>query len=77
MAVKVTVVSPSKNRISINNQDRTQIRTVGIIPENSNSLDGLSDVDASDPDNNETLVYDEVSGKYVVKTLPVVNGGTF
>lgn len=77
MSVKVTVVSPSKNRISINNQQRTQIRTVGIIPEKSATLAGLNDVDASDPDNNETLVYDEVSGKYVIKTLPLINGGTF
>jgi hypothetical protein len=77
MAVKVTVVSPSKNRISINNQQRTQIRTVGIIPENAGTLSSLSDVDASDPDNNETLVYDEVSGKYVIKILPNISGGTF
>lgn len=77
MAVKVTVVSPSKNRISINNQSRSTIRTVGIIPENANELGGLNDVDASDPNNNETLVYDESTGKYVVKTLPIITGGTF
>lgn len=77
MSIKVTVVSPSKNRISINNQERKQVRSVGIVPENSNSLEGLSDVDASDPDNNETLVYDESTGKYVVKTLPIITGGTF
>ena len=77
MAIKVTVVSPGKNRISINNQDRKQIRTVGITPERTNLLANLQDVDASDPDNNETLVYDEATGKYVVKTLPIITGGTF
>ena len=77
MAVKVTVVSPGKNRISINNQERKQIRTVGIVPENASTLAGLKDVDSSDPDNNETLVYDEATGKYVVKTLPIISGGTF
>jgi hypothetical protein len=79
MAIKVTVVSDNKNRISINNQNRTSIRTVAIMPDisASGSLASLSDVDASDPDNNETLVYDEASGKYVVKTLPNINGGTF
>jgi hypothetical protein len=77
MAVKVTVVTPSKNRISINNQQRTQIRTVGIVPDNASTLAGLKDVNASDPDNNETLVYDEASGKYVIKTLPNISGGTF
>ena len=77
MAVKVTVLSTPKNRISINKQDRKQIRSVGVSPENASTLSGLKDVDASDPDNNETLVYDEATGKYVIKTLPIVNGGTF
>lgn len=79
MAIKVTVNSTPKNRISINNQTRKSVRTVSVIPDVSavNKLSGLSDVDATDPDNNETLVYDEASGKYVVKTLPIVDGGTF
>lgn len=79
MAVKVTVVSDNKNRISINNQNRTNIRTVAVMPQVDafNTLTSLIDVDASDPDNNETLVYDEASGKYIVKTLPSISGGTF
>jgi hypothetical protein len=80
MGVKVTLVSDQKNRISINSQNRTQIKTVAITPDLSglnSSLASLSDVDASDPDNNETLVYDDTTGKYVVKTLPNINGGTF
>lgn len=79
MAVKVTLVSDRKNRVSINNQNRTSIRTVSISPDLSSvgSLAVLTDVDASNPNNNETLVYDEASGKYVVKELPIINGGTF
>lgn len=79
MAVKVTVNSVSPNRVSINNQQRTTIRTVGIVPnlDTANRLSLLTDVDASDPDNNETLVYDQTLNKYVIKTLPVVNGGSF
>ena len=78
MAVKVTVNSVSPNRVSINNQQRTTIRTVGITPAvQEGRLANLSDVDASDPDNNEILVYDETSNKYVIKTLPNINGGTF
>jgi hypothetical protein len=80
MAVKVTVNSVSPNRISINNQQRTTIRTVGVVgPEASlvNQLSDLTDVDATDPDNNETLVYDETTQKYVIKILPNINGGTF
>jgi len=77
--VKVSVVSNPKNRIAISNQQRTSIRTVAISPDMTvvNSLDALNDVDASDPNENETLVYDEASGKYVVKILPNINGGTF
>lgn len=79
MGVKVTLVSDQKNRISINSQNRTQIKTVAVTPDFTgvSSLAGLSDVDASDPDNNETLVYDDATGKYVVKTLPNIDGGSF
>ena len=76
MAVKVTVNSVSPNRISINNQQRTTIRTVGITNQETR-LSDLTDVDATDPDNNETLVYDEVLNKYVIKILPKIDGGIF
>jgi hypothetical protein len=77
MAIKVVVNSASSNRVSINNQQREMIRTVGITPTVSNRLSGLIDVDASDADNNETLVYDASTGKYVVKEIPIINGGDF
>jgi hypothetical protein len=76
MAVKVTVNSSSPNRVSINNQQRTTIRSVGLANQDT-KLENLTDVDASDPDNNEILVYDETLNKYVIKTLPNINGGTF
>jgi hypothetical protein len=71
------IITSPQIRVSINNQDRKQIRAVGLAPGNVNQLVKLTDVDATDPDNNETLVYDEASGKYVIKTLPIVSGGTF
>ena len=77
MAVRVTVNSIPKTRVSINSEKRDTIRTVGIGIVPSTRLSDLTDVEASDPDNNETLVYDATSGKYVVKELPIVNGGTF
>lgn len=77
MATKVVVRSSSPNRISINNQQRQTIKTVAIASASTNRLESLVDVDASDPDNNETLVYDASSGKYVIKPLPAVDGGTF
>lgn len=75
MGIKAYVNSTPRDRISINTQNRSTIRTIGVGA--ASSLAGLIDVDLSDPDNNETLVYDSTSGKYVVKTLPVVDGGNF
>lgn len=65
MAIKVTLVSDTKNRISINNQQRKTIRTVAVTPDlgTLSSLGSLSDVNATDPNENETLVYDEATGK--------------
>jgi hypothetical protein len=79
MAIKVTLVSDTKNRISINNQQRKTVRTIAVTPDLSSisTLGSLSDVNATDPNENETLVYDEATGKYIVKTLPNISGGTF
>lgn len=77
MGTKVIVNSVSPNRVSINNQQRTTVRTIGIPPNNIKKLAELQDVDASNPNTNETLVYDETLNKYVVKVLPVVDGGAF
>jgi hypothetical protein len=78
MAIKITtgksnklnVTTTPKNRISINTGGGTGASAIDTITE-------LRDVDASDLDNNETLVYDEGSGKFVVKEIPIINGGTF
>ena len=67
-------------RVSVNKQQRTTIRTVGISPAVTvpiTKLADLEDVDSSDPDNNETLVYDSVTQKYVVKALPLIDGGSY
>ena len=81
MGIKVSVNSVPKSRVSINTQQRNSVRTVfiptGETVEKADTIVELKDVDASDVDNNETLVYDEVSGKFVVKTLPIIDGGTF
>ena len=78
MSIRVTVNSVPKNRVSINTRKQETVRSVGIAPSQSDQfLSGLRDVDASNPDNNETLVYDASTGKYVVRELPNLNGGTF
>jgi hypothetical protein len=73
---KITVITQPKNRIMINNSQKAQIKNV-TTPVTINKLAQMLDVDASSIDNNETVVYDEVSGKFVVKELPIINGGTF
>jgi hypothetical protein len=40
-------------------------------------LSQITNVDASNPKDNDVLVYEEDSNKYVVKTLPIVQGGKF
>ena len=77
MSIKVIVNSIPKTRVSINNQQRESIRTVGLSPLVTNRLSSLVDVDSGESSNNETLVYDETTGMYVIKELPVVNGGSF
>lgn len=77
MGTKVLINSTTPNRVSVNNQQRATIRTVAVAAVGLDMLSELSDVDASDPDNNETLVYDGTLNKYVIKTLPVVDGGNF
>ena len=62
-------------RVSINSQQQNSIKTVSVGA--ATKLTNLFDVDTSDADNNETLVYDATSNKYVIKTLPVVDGGSF
>ena len=79
MGIKVSVNSTPRDRISINSQKRSTVRTIAVgIPSTlSTALGDLTDVDATNPDNNETLVYDATSGKYIIKTLPIVDGGSF
>lgn len=78
MPTQVRVNTQAGTRVSINNQARQTIRTVGVSAiADTGRLAGLIDVDASNPDNNETLVYDSSSQMYVVKTLPVVDGGSY
>lgn len=79
MGIKVLVNSSPGNRVSINSQNRETIRTIGVGLATSSvaTLQDLTDVTAINPANNNTLVYDSATQKYVVRELPVLNGGTF
>jgi hypothetical protein len=73
MTIKVTV-KPKKSTIS----------SVNIGPKTSLTLGQITNIDATDPDNGEALIYDATTNKYVVKQILVdsnniINliGGTF
>jgi hypothetical protein len=78
MKVKVLVDSTNTNRISINGQKRTTVRTVGVSALGQRAvLSELDDVDASSPNSGEVLVYDAALQLYVIKTLPALDGGFY
>lgn len=63
---------------------KTVVSSVNIGPKPNLNLGQILNVDASDPDNGETIVYDATLNKYVVKEITVtsnnitnVHGGLF
>lgn len=64
---------------------KTIVSSVTVAPQTTVSLGSLTNVDASNPDDGETLIYDSTTGKYVVKALEGldsnnitnINGGSF
>jgi hypothetical protein len=82
MANRITVITQPRNRITINTPQRTQVKTVNVVGATDtgsgiDTLEELKDVNAGAKANNNTLVYDAASQTYIVKELPVINGGTF
>ena len=76
--LRATVNSVPRITVKNSNPVRSTVRTVGVARiSTANRLESLLDVDATDADDNEILVYDESLGKYVVKTIPYIDGGTF
>jgi hypothetical protein len=82
MGTKITVTTRPGNRISINNRQVSQVKSVNVVGATTagagiDTLEELQDVTAAGKANNYTLVYDATSAKYTIKELPIVNGGTF
>lgn len=81
MAIKAVINTSPGNRVAINSQQKSTVRTVGIgvIPPLAqiDRLVELTDVSSVNPANNQTLVYDSATAKYTIKTLPIVDGGSF
>lgn len=69
MGNKISVTTTPKNRVLINTGGSSGI---GV-----DTLRKLKDVDATSLNNNEILVYDESTGKFIIEELPVINGGEF
>ena len=67
---KIKVTTQPKNRITINTRGMIGTGQVDTLVE-------LKDVNATSIANNNTVVYDVVSGKFIIRELPIVNGGDF
>lgn len=75
--IKATVNTTGINRVSIKNKQSNIVKTITINPDVATGLRELNDVNATSLNNNDTVVYDSASDKFIVKELPVLNGGTF
>ena len=69
----IKVITAPKNMISIN----TRGAVAGGGGGSTSELRNLIDVDSSDMDNNETIVYDANRDRFVVEPLPIMDGGEF
>jgi hypothetical protein len=81
--IHITLTQPVATSVQIKPRN-TVVSTVQIGPRPRLLLDDLIDVNASDPDNGETLVYDEATHEYIVKPIVVdsnnitsIQGGGF
>lgn len=57
--------------------NRTAVTSVEISKTAKFALQELTNVDGTDPDDGEVLVYEASSNLYVVKTIPYIRGGKF
>lgn len=81
--IRVTLTEPLATSVKIKPR-KAVVSTVQIGPRTQLHLGDLLDVDASNPDNGETLVYDEATHEYIVKPIVVnsnnitsIQGGFF
>lgn len=81
MAIRITSGKTSNLNVTTTPKNRIQINTSGGAGgggANIDTLVELKDIDASAGSaNNNTVVYDENSGKFKIRELPILNGGTF
>ena len=81
MTIRITSGKASNLNVTTTPKNRIQINTGGGGGGGAGGVDTLvelKDVDSSaGVANNNTVVYDASSGKFKIKELPILNGGTF
>jgi hypothetical protein len=70
MSIKVTV-RPQNSVVTSVKSNKSTVSSVNIGPVPSLNLGQLRNVDASNPDDGEALVYDAATNKYIVKQIVV------
>jgi hypothetical protein len=83
MSIKVTVKTQNSVVTSVKPR-KTVVSSVNIGPRPDLTLGQILNVDATDPDDREALIYDATTNKYIIKPIVVdsnniinVAGGTF
>lgn len=80
MGIRATVISNTSTRISLNNQEKSKVvKTIGIVGSGGGveRFVDLSDVDASNLGSNEVPVWDSANNKFVIETIPFLDGGVY
>ena len=82
MAINVVVNSSGASTVQV--KPTKTVASVAVIPTANITLGSLTNVDASNPDDGEALVYDGANNVFVVKQVEFdsnnitnINGGTF
>lgn len=84
MAINV-VVNTSSGTTAVVKPSSKSVANVSVLPSSNISLGTLTNVDVSNPDDNDVLRYDAANNKYVVApivldantTITNINGGLF
>lgn len=83
MAIEVVINTSAAQTVTVKPAAKYSA-TVSTVPSSNISLGTLTNVDTTDPDDGEVLIYDAANNKYVIKELIVnsnnitnVNGGSF
>jgi hypothetical protein len=82
MSISVVVNTSGASTVQV--KPTKTVASVAVVPTANITLGSLTNVDASDPDDGETLVYDGANNVFVVKQIEFdsnnitnINGGTF